>query len=279
MSNPRTHYVTTTDGVTIGGTVHGEGPPLVFLQGAVGDGDLDWNQVVGSLTGRFTCHLPSFRGRGLSGDHPDLRTGRIVEDFSTYVDSIGQPTGLVGWSGGAYFALGVAARRPAAVAAVAAFEPGILTRADEAERAVAGAAIGRAAELAAAGELSAAVRAFLRWPFNDHEIAVAEDAGYIAAAARYVPHLLALIQQAMAKDEAAAIEDPAELATISAPMRVLHGTETGPFFRDCARYVAGHVPDARVRQIPGAGHAAPLTHPQALANALTEFFASAQQPA
>ncbi len=26
MSNQRTHYVTTTDGVTIGGTVHGQGP-------------------------------------------------------------------------------------------------------------------------------------------------------------------------------------------------------------------------------------------------------------
>jgi pimeloyl-ACP methyl ester carboxylesterase len=71
MSNQRTHYVTTTDGVTIGGTVHGQGPPLVFLQGAVGDGDLDWNRVVEHLTGRFTCHLPSMRGRGLSGDHPD----------------------------------------------------------------------------------------------------------------------------------------------------------------------------------------------------------------
>ena len=101
MSNQRTHYVTTSDGVTIGGTVHGEGPPLVFLQGAIGDCDLDWNRVVGHLTGRFTCHLPSLRGRGLSGDHPDLSPGRIVDDVLAYVDSIGEPTALVGWSGGA----------------------------------------------------------------------------------------------------------------------------------------------------------------------------------
>ncbi len=39
MSTQRTHYVTTTDGVTIGATVHGQGPPLVFLQGAMGEGD------------------------------------------------------------------------------------------------------------------------------------------------------------------------------------------------------------------------------------------------
>ena len=36
MSNQRTHYVTTADGVTTGGTVHGQGPPLVFLQGVPG---------------------------------------------------------------------------------------------------------------------------------------------------------------------------------------------------------------------------------------------------
>ena len=46
-----------------------------------------------------------------------------------------------------------------------------------------------------------------------------------------------------------------------------------------ARYVADRVPNARVHEIPGAGHAAPLTHPAVLAEALTEFFAPAQKPA
>ena len=40
MSNQRTHDVTTTDGVTIGGTVHGQGPPLVFVHGMMADGDI-----------------------------------------------------------------------------------------------------------------------------------------------------------------------------------------------------------------------------------------------
>ena len=159
MSNQRTHYVTTTDGVTIGGTVHGEGPPLVFLQGAVGDGDIDWDRVVGHLTGRFTCHLPSLRGRGLSGDHPDLSPGRQVDDILTYVDSIGEPTGLVGWSGGANLALAVAAQSDA-VHAVAPFEPGMLSLMDEQEQAALGDAVARTGELAAEGRLTAAVRAF-----------------------------------------------------------------------------------------------------------------------
>lgn len=72
MSEQRTHSVITSDGVTIAGTVHGQGRPLVFLQGMMGDGDLDWDLLLEHLTGRFTCYLPSLRGRGLSGDHGDL---------------------------------------------------------------------------------------------------------------------------------------------------------------------------------------------------------------
>jgi len=276
MSNQRTHYVTTTDGVTIGGTVHGQGSPIVFLQGAVGDGDIDWKRVVEHLTGRFTCHFPSMRGRGLSGDHPDLSPGRRAEDILTYIDSIEQPTGLVGWSGGANLALAVAAQSDA-VDAVAPFEPGILSLMDEQEQAVVGDAIAHTGELAANGRLTAAVRVFLGWPFNDQEIAVAEDAGYLEAAGRYVPNLLNLLQQEMEHGNPAA--DPAVLGAISAPVLVLLGSDTKPFFTASARYVADRVPNARIQEIPGAGHAAPLTHPEALAEALSEFFSPAQQPA
>ncbi|MDF2742074.1 MAG: carC [Actinomycetia bacterium] len=274
MSNQRTHHVTTTDGVTIGATVHGEGPPLVFLQGAVGDGDIDWDRLVGHLTGRFTCHLPSMRGRGLSGDHPDLSPGRQADDILTYLDSIGEPTGLVGWSGGANLALAVAAQSDG-VHAVAPFEPVMPSVMDGQVQAALGDALARTGELAAEGRLTAAVRAFLGWPFYDEEIAVAEDAGYVEAAGRYVPNLLNLLQQVMEHGDPAA--DPAVLGAISAPVAVLLGSDTKPFFTASARHVVDHVPNARVHEIRGVGHAAPLIHPEALAKALIEFFAPAQQ--
>lgn len=177
MIKQRTHYVTTSDGVTIGATVLGDGPPLVFLQGVIGDGDIDWASTAGQLADRFTCHLPSIRGRGLSDDHPDLSTPRLVEDYLTYVESLGQLAGLVGWSGGGTWALAVAAQSDA-VAAVAPFEPGMLSLADERDQAVIGNAVARTGELAAEGNLSAAARAFAGFPFHDEEIAVAEEAGY-----------------------------------------------------------------------------------------------------
>jgi pimeloyl-ACP methyl ester carboxylesterase len=274
MSNQRTHYATTSDGVTIGGSVHGEGPPLVFLQGAIGDGDIDWQRLLPYLTDRFTCHLPSMRGRGLSGDHPGLGTPRLVDDAVTYVHSIGRPTGLVGWSGGGTLALAAAARSNA-VTGVAAVEPGILSLADEQVQAVVGNAVARTGDLAAGGSLTAAVRAFAEFPFNNDEITMADDAGYFEAASRYVPKLLNLLQQAMESEDPAA--DPAVLGAISAPVMVVLGSKTKPFFITSARYVGDHVPNAQLRGVPGAGHAAPLTHPEALAEAVTDFFSPAQQ--
>jgi pimeloyl-ACP methyl ester carboxylesterase len=154
----------------------------------------------------------------------------------------------------------------------------VLSLADEQEQAVIGNAVARTGELAADGNLTAAVRAFAGWPFNDEEIAMAEDAGYFEAAGRYVPNLLNLLQQ-WGKYEGPTPDDPAVLGAIQVPVVVLLGANTKPFFTASARHVADHVPNARLHEIPGAGHAAPLTHPEALAEALTECFAPAQKPA
>lgn len=281
MSNQRTHQVTTTDGVIIGGTVHGQGPPIVFVQGVIGDGDLDWRGLLPHLTGRFTCYLPSLRGRGLSGDHPDVSPGRLVNDVLAYVDSIGAPAGLVGWSLGADLSLVVAARS-AAVAAVAPIEPVMPRLLGEQEYAAVGAAVARMGELAAEGKLAAAARAFATWPFQEGEIAVAEEAGYFEAAGRYVPNILNFFQQQQASQghaaDVPAADDPAVLGAISAPALVLHGSGTKPFFIASARHTVEQVAGARLHEIPGAGHATPLTHPEALAEAITEVCAATVSP-
>ena len=281
MNSQRTHYVTTTDGVTIGATVHGRGPALVFLQGVIGDGDLDWHALLEHLTPRFTCHLPSLRGRGLSGDHPDVTFGRLVHDVLAYVDSVGEPTGLVGWSLGAGLALVAAgAQSPAAnaVQAVAAVEPLTPRLWNEPERAAFGEAVARMGELAAKGMLTDAARAFAGFPFTDEDIAVAEGAGYFEAAGRYVPKALNFFRQQM-DYRGPTDDDPAVLGAISAPVLVLLGSVTKPHSIRAARHVASHALNARIQEIPGAGHAAPLTHPKTLAEVLTDFFSRTQPPA
>lgn len=277
MNDHRTHYVTTTDGVTLGATVHGQGPPLVFLQGVVGDGDLDWQCVLPYLTDSFTCHLPSMRGRGLSGDHPDLSIPRLVEDVVTYAQSIGEPTGLVGWSLGANLAI-MAASQSDAMHAIAPFEPPMMCLMDEQEHAVMAGAVEAMAEQAAAGDLTAAVRAFLVWPFTEDEIAAADRAGYTKSAGRYVPGILDFFQQATGPD-APETDEAATLAAIDVPVLALKGSDTRAFLADSVQYVADHAPDARVHEIPSGAHAAQMVHPETFAQALTGFFSPAPQPA
>ena len=277
MNTQRSHYVTSTDGVTIGGTVHGQGPALVFSHGIIGDGDLDFQPLLPHLTDRFTCHLPSNRGRGLSGDHPDLSFDRLVDDFIAYLDSLGQAAGVVGWSAGADLAL-VAAAQSHAVNAVAIYEPALPALLDEQQRAAFGETFARMGELAAEGRLTDAMRAFAGIPFNDYELAVTENAGYFEAAGRYVPNLLGAIQQ-QPEYQGPTPDDPAVLGAITTPALVLHGSETKPFMTRTVRHVADHVPNARTQQIPGAGHAGSLTHPETLAKTLAEFFVPVQERA
>jgi pimeloyl-ACP methyl ester carboxylesterase len=276
VSSQRTHEVTTTDGVIIGGTVHGQGPPLVFVHGSLGDGDLDWQALLPHLTGRFTCYLPSRRGRGLTADHADHSLGRVVDDIIAYVGSLEGPTGLVGWSAGATLTLAAAAQLSDAGHAVAVYEPPLGPLMDEQQRAARVSAVARMGELVAEGRLTDGARRWAEFVFHDEEIAALESAGYLEATGRYVPVLLNDIQQAMqfgGPDPA----DPEILARISSPLLVLHGPATRPFFTAAARHVADVVPDARIQEISGAGHAAPLTHPETLAEALTTFFSQAQR--
>lgn len=72
-------------------------------------------------------------------------------------------------------------------------------------------------------------------------------------------NLLNLLKQDMEHGDPAA--DPTVLGAISAPVMVLLGSDTKHFFAASAQHVADHVPNARRQEIPGVGHAAPLTHP------------------
>lgn len=254
--------------------MHGDGPALVFWHGAYGDGDLDWQGLLPHLTDRFTCFLPSWRGRGLSGDHPDLSYRRRIEDVVDFVHSVGEPIGLVGWSGGANPAL-AAAGRSDSVEAVALFEPTMGSVMAEQERAAFGGAVARMAELAAEGRLADAVRAAAAFPFNDEEMAMAEGAGYFEAVGRYVPNLLSVFRQ-LREHQGPAVDDPAVLRSISTPVLVVHGADTKSFWIRSAQHVADNVPDAQTYAIPGAGHAAPLTDPDSLAEALIAFLSPLQ---
>jgi pimeloyl-ACP methyl ester carboxylesterase len=274
MTEERIQRAFSNDGTQIAGRVRGRGPALILVHGGIGDGDIAWEALLPQLTDRFTCYLPSTRGRGLSSDNPDHSPLRLEEDVTAFVDSIGEPVCVVGWSGSGAWVLGAAARSKS-VAALAAYEPGVMSviRDDDLARTLA--TMERVATAAANGRLVDAVRVFAPWICTDREIAALEEQNFFERWADCVPAMLRFVQQD-ASYQGPRSTDPESLRTVSAPVLLLRGRQTllGTWFADAVQYIAQHVRDAHVREAPGAGHFAPVLEPELIARELTGFFES-----
>ena len=64
------------------------------------------------------------------------------------------------------------------------------------------------------------------------------------------------------------------LGEITAPTIVLHGTDDSLFDLEDARLLAAKLPRSELRQIPGAGHALPITHGDAVVRAVGDLVRS-----
>lgn len=277
MNEERIHRAVSADGTELAGRVRGRGPALVLVHGGIGDGDVAWEALLPHLTDRFTCYLPSTRGRGLSSDNPDHSPARLEEDVTAFVDSLGEPVCLVGWSGSGAWVLGAAARS-ASVAAVAAYEPGVVSVMREVDLARTFATMEQMGMAAADGRLVDAVRAFARWICTDNEIAALEETDFYERWADCVPGMLRFVQQDAAYAGPRST-DPEALAMVTAPVLLLRGQQTalGTWFDGATRHIAEHVSDSHVRDLPGAGHFAPVIAPELIAMELIRFFESVPQ--
>ena len=278
MQQERIHRAVSNDGTEIVGRVEGHGPPLVLVHGAIADGDSEWSAVLPQLAEHFTCYMPSTRGRGLSGHHPDVSREARVADVLAFVESLGEPVGLAGVSGGGMISLGVAART-SAVAALALYEPVVFEAASDERMQVFAQAIDEMTAAAGRGRPDEAIGAFAATIANEQEQAALDaDPDSVAEAGRYLDVDIAELREAY-RFEGTSPTDPASLRRIEVPVLLLHGAGTPtPWFADGCRFVADHVADAVVRQVPEVGHFGPLMGPELLAPELIDFFEAAYQP-
>jgi pimeloyl-ACP methyl ester carboxylesterase len=279
MTDTRIHRAVSADGTEIAGRVQGDGPALVLVHGGIGDGDVAWAATLRHLTDRFTCYLPSTRGRGLSGDNPDHSPPRLEDDVTAFVDSIGESVFLAGWSGSGAWVLGTAARSDA-VTAVAVHEPTLIPVMGEDDLAQTFHTMEQVGRAAADGRLVDAIRAFAPWICSDDEVAALEQTEFFQQWAGQVPAMLRFIE-ADSSYEGPRSTDPDALGRITAPVLLLRGRRTrlGSFFTASARFISQHVADAQTWELPGVGHFAPVLAPESVAEELTTFFESARQPA
>lgn len=272
MTEKQIHRAVSNDGTEIVGSVQGDGPPLVFVHGAMDDGTLQWEPAVPSLADRFTCHVISVRNRGRSGHSEDLSPPRLIEDVAAYSSSVGKPVGLVGLSAGGFWILG-AATKLAEVTGVVAFEPVVSEVISEEVRKQLSSVVMRVAEEAEKGQLTSAVRIFAEFVGNEDEIAAFEAADSFKIMGLNVPADLMGIQQSN-EYQGPSVTDSSILAKISVPVLLLQGGRSNAhsWFHAGVRHVAEYVPQATVYEFEDLGHLAPMVAPEPVAKKIASFF-------
>jgi len=187
------------------------------------------------------------------------------------VEAIGEPVGIVGW-GSALWAR-VASQEPDAVYAIAVYEPGAGEVMDAETGKRMGEVFGEVRRLVDEGRLVEAARTFADESpiYSDDDKATGAPREFWEAAAERLPLFNLESKQASGSGRPGATS-PETLSQIEVPALLLHGDRSSRWFSDSVRHVAEHIPDAGTRQIDGAAHFGPLTHPESVADEMSRFF-------
>ena len=230
-------------------------PPLVLLHGA--GANAHWfDHLAPHLARHFHVVALDFRGHGASDFPDELLPGAFRDDLEALLERLGDPdAALVGHSLGAHVALGHAAAWPGTRALVL-LDP---SRGASASRK-------RATRLALSlrptyASREEAVRRFQFLPAPSHvdealRVAIAEHSIREEAGGRFGfrfdPRWFVVPDRA-----------PADPRRVRAPTLILRGGESSLLTAAGAAELAAEIPNARLVEIPGAGHHVQLERPDA----------------
>jgi len=201
----------------------------------------------------------------------------MVGDVVSFIDSVGEPLGLVGSSWSGMLALG-AARRTSAVSALGLWEPLVIEAASEQDRSRFEQTLDDVGRLVDQGRLVDATRTWQAASgiITEDQFAAVPDEFFEAVA----PATAIQVEEfrEAAQSPGPTPTEPSELAALIVPVLLMHGAESVPFFVNGVDHVAGHVADSTVRGIPGVGHGGWVFAPAAVAEELAHFFTGVLDP-
>lgn len=238
----------------------GAGTPVLFVHGALGDyrkWDKLWRDV--AERHRFLAYTQRWHGTSAwPADKPYSRETQ-EDDLVAILHVLDEPMNLVGLSNGGPVVLRAALRAPGLVRSVVLYEanlPELVSGSAEGRSALAAfqEALGETADTLASRGEAAAARAFV-------------EALYTLPQGGF--DTLDPVQKAMVLDNARTLPmmwnapDPApltcdELREITAPVLVVYGAETFPYFKAVAKRIAECIPNARLAELAGVGHIGPV---------------------
>jgi pimeloyl-ACP methyl ester carboxylesterase len=256
-----------TDGGELYYEETGDGVPIVLIH-AAGATSSTWGAVVGDLAriGRVIAY--DRQGCGRSGGEPVRSMPAHTADAAALLDILGAgPAVVAGISVAATIAIDLAARRPDLVRAVVAHEsPWHVSRHPPTRAEIA--ALSKMGWLALRGKHADAAETFLRFAYGYRDGGSAWDAfpeAWRCAARDNAKAVLADVRMGIG-----GYPPVVQLAAIKRPVVLTYGTRSRDPLRRVARSLAAVIPDARVREIEGAGHAAAFDAPAVLARVIAE---------
>jgi pimeloyl-ACP methyl ester carboxylesterase len=259
--------VRSADGTTIAYTRAGQGPPLILVDGAMCSRSFGpMPKLAGQLAPHFTVFTYDRRGRGESGDTPPYAPDREVEDLEALVALAGDRVFVYGTSSGAALALEAAKRVPA-ISKLAIYEPPFIV--DDTRSPIPEGYLNELNRLIADGRRGDAVKMFMRFvgtpAFVTAVMPVTPVWSKLKAAAPTLPYDIAFMQD----HQRGRPLTPAQWAEVKTPTLVAVGQQSPAWMTNATRALAGALPDAAHRTLPGQNH---MVKPQAIAPVLTEFF-------
>ena len=238
----------------------GDGESVLFVHGGFAD-HRAWETMREAVaeSHRFIAYTQRGFGTGEWPEQPGFASDVHEADLVALLDAWGEPMHLVGWSYSGPVVLRAALERPGLVRSVVIFEPGlsdVLEGKPEHEEA-----------LAAWRQGWGPVVEAMQRGANDEAMPLALE--YVFGLAPGGFETLPEGARTMFLDNAHTIPKHfgsppptpmtcEDLGEIEAPVLILWGTETLPYFEAVAKEVAACVPDATLEEIPDAGHGAPL---------------------
>ena len=263
----------TIEDTTLHYELSGEGPPMLFVHGSFGFGDV-WAEQARRLSDRNTCVRYDRRGHSRSsrGSAP-LSAARHADDVAGLIEALDlAPCLLVTSSYGSVIGCEVARRHPALLRGIVLTEPPLFSLDPESGRRLMGDIKPGIDEAIASGGPRAGVDAFLSqvcpglWALCDDDAKdryrANADIGFadIAAPSSDI--------------------DALGLGALDLPALVISGTTSHPSLPAIAHQLAAALPDARFVELADCGHVAYAEQPDAFFHAVSTFAAElAGQPA
>ncbi len=260
------HRVTSRDGTKIALDILGDGPPVIFVGGALADRSAG-APLAAVLARNFTVFNYDRRGHGDSGDTAPYAVEREVEDIAALIGETGGAAFLIGGSSGAVLALDAAASG-LAVTKLALYEPPFIV--DGSRPPVPSDIVQRLTSLVASGRRGDAVEYYMTKALAVPATTVAtiRNSPFWAqweASAHTLVYDFTILAGTMSGRPLPACR----WAALTAPTLVMDGGASPANMHSGAQALADLLPNVQRRTLPGQTHDVDV---EVLTGVLTEFF-------